>query len=357
MARSGYTLPVFAAAVAKGALLALRGDRPSVIALDLLDGQAAEITLEAVARLDDHTALAMTRSDPGDNLDLTRNTPIWAWVQLGDWQGEALRIEGGEGVGRTAHGPAIYRFARSLLNANLQDLLLPDRTTTVRIILPEGRDLAKRTSNEAFGVLEGLSLLGTSGIAQPHTATDKLDESRDRLHQVLATERDVIFCIGSNGQQVADRLGLPAEAIVPVGNWIGAMLVEAALLEARSVLLLGYHGKLIKLAGGIFNTSSHIADGRLEILAAAALRSSATEEVGRSILACATVAEAVKELARSGWDRRVLQQLAEAIGVRSMAYARKYADRSLSVSVALFERSGRILAVSNQGDQWAIQPE
>jgi cobalt-precorrin-5B (C1)-methyltransferase len=357
MARSGYTLPVFAAAAAKGALLALRGDRPSAIALDLLDGQVAEIALESVARLDDRTALAITRSDPGDNLDLTRHTPIWAWVQVGDWAGEPLRVEGGEGVGQTAEGPAIYRFARSLLNANLQDLLPPDRTTTVRIILPEGRDLAKRTSNEAFGVLEGLSLLGTSGIAQPHTATDKLDESRDRLRQVLATERDVIFCIGSNGQQVADRLGLPAGAIVPVGNWIGAMLVEAALLEVRSVLLLGYHGKLIKLAGGIFNTSSHIADGKLEILAAAALRSGATAEVGRSILACATVAEAVKELARSGWDRRVLQQLAEAIGVRSMAYARKYADRSLAVSVALFERSGRILAVSNQGDRWAIQTE
>jgi len=26
-------------------------------------------------------ALAITRSDPGDNLDLTRNTPIWTLVE------------------------------------------------------------------------------------------------------------------------------------------------------------------------------------------------------------------------------------------------------------------------------------
>ena len=47
------------------------------------------------------------------------------------------------------------------------------------------------------------------------------------------------------------------------------MLVEAGLHQANSVLLLGYHGKLIKLAGGIFNTSSHIADAKLEIISAA----------------------------------------------------------------------------------------
>ena len=354
MARSGYTLPVFAAAAAKGALRFLAGDRPAIVTLDLLDGQTAEIALESVAPLTDRAALAITRSDPGDNLDLTRHTPVWAWVQIGDWDGEPLRIEGGEGVGQSAEGPAIYRFARSLLLANLQPLLPAGHTTIVRIILPEGRDLAKRTSNEAFGVLEGLSLLGTSGIAQPHTATDRLDESRDRLRQVLATQRDVIFCIGSNGQRVADRLGLPAAAIVPVGNWIGAMLVEAALLAADSVLLLGYHGKLLKLAGGIFNTSSHIADGKLEILAAAALRSGADADLGRSILACATVADAVQHLTEAGWSQPVLQQVAESIVDRAAAYARKYADRPLTVAVALFDRPGRILALGGAVDRWAI---
>ena len=40
----------------------------------------------------------------------------------------------------------------------------------------------------------------------------------------------------------------------------------AAIKKVKTVILFGYHGKLIKLAGGIFHTHNHLADGRIEIL-------------------------------------------------------------------------------------------
>lgn len=40
------------------------------------------IPVEQVAALEKTTALAITRSDPGPHLDLTRDTPVWAWVRL-----------------------------------------------------------------------------------------------------------------------------------------------------------------------------------------------------------------------------------------------------------------------------------
>ena len=46
---------------------------------------------------------------------------------------------------------------------------------------------------------------------------------------------------------------------------IGPLLVYAALENVYSYSF-GYHGKLIKLAGGIFHTHNHLADGRIEIL-------------------------------------------------------------------------------------------
>ncbi|HAC64653.1 MAG TPA: cobalt-precorrin-5B (C(1))-methyltransferase, partial [Cyanothece sp. UBA12306] len=46
------------------------------------------------------------------------------------------------------------------------------------------------------------------------------------------------------------------------------LLVAAGLEKVNSILLFGYHGKLIKLAGGIFHTHHNLADGRLEILVA-----------------------------------------------------------------------------------------
>ena len=46
------------------------------------------------------------------------------------------------------------------------------------------------------------------------------------------------------------------------------MLVAAAEQGVRRLLLFGYQGKLIKLAGGIFHTHHHLADGRREVLTA-----------------------------------------------------------------------------------------
>jgi cobalt-precorrin-5B (C1)-methyltransferase len=82
MSRSGYTLPVFACAAAVAALHWLRYHQPlTVTSVDFITpAEIAEIPIEQVAGISENQALAMTRSDPGDNLDLTKNTPIWAMV-------------------------------------------------------------------------------------------------------------------------------------------------------------------------------------------------------------------------------------------------------------------------------------
>jgi cobalt-precorrin-5B (C1)-methyltransferase len=344
MARSGYTLPVFAVASAKAALIYLiEAEIRSSIALDLLP-ETAEIPIQQVALLEPNTALAVTLSDPGDNLDLTRNTPIWAWVSLTERQDQPLFLESGEGLGRTATGePAIYSFARQLFEANLTPLIPPDRTAIVRIILPEGRQLAQRTSNEAFGILEGLALLGTSGIAKPLSAEDHLEELRANLQEKVKLSPDLVFCIGSHGQQVAQRLGISEAAIVPTGNWIGVLLAEAGLCGAKSVLLLGYHGKLIKLAGGIFNTSSHLADAKLEIIAAAVAQTVGNLDAIQAVLQCSTADQAYKTLLELGFAEVVFQHLSNKIIEKATQYVKKYADVTLKIKVRLCDRKGDIL--------------
>ncbi|MER3590265.1 MAG: cobalt-precorrin-5B (C(1))-methyltransferase, partial [Mastigocladus sp. ERB_26_1] len=122
---------------AKAALLHLSSKDSHVsIEIDLLPG-IAEIPISQVATLESHSALAITLSDPGDNLDLTRNTPIWAWVRLSPRQSQALVLEAGEGLGKTASGEAaIYSYAHRLFDANLLPLIPPEQTVTVSIILP-----------------------------------------------------------------------------------------------------------------------------------------------------------------------------------------------------------------------------
>lgn len=353
MARQGYTLPVFAVAAAKAALLSLSNPLSicatelQTVTLDLLP-ETAEIPIQQVARLENSSALAIALSDPGDNLDLTRNTPVWAWVRFIPPQAQRFILEAGEGLGKTASGdPAIYSYARRLFEANLLPLIPKEKTAIVSIILPAGRQLAQRTSNEAFGVLEGLSLLGTSGISQPLSAADHLETFQGLLQEKVKTCPNLVFCLGSNGMQVAQKLGIPEAAIVQTGNWIGALLVEAGLRGAESVLLLGYQGKLIKLAGGIFNTSSHLADAKLEIISAAVIRSGGGLEAAQRVLNAKTADAAYKMLTELGQAESTFCQLAERVSQRASGYVRKYADQSITVGTILFDRQGEIISQDN----------
>ena len=358
--RSGYTLPVFACAGAIAALRYLLTPTPlDQVSLDLIQpDQVATVAIDQVAPLPDGSVLAITRSDPGDNLDLTRDTPIWAIVAWGCPSPEAANtivIEGGEGIGRQVEADnraAIYRYATALLEHNLRQWLPTDRSLRVTLILPAGKALAQRTSNAAFGVVEGLSLLGTSGISQPLSAPGQLDQFRASLRDQATRHRTLVFCLGENGLDLALKLGIPADCRVKTANWLGPMLVEASLQGVAQVLLLGYHGKLIKLAGGIFHTHHHVADGRQEILAAHGAALGLPQSVTTALLQSPTV-EAGLGLIRGfdpAWVEPIYGAIAAQIDRRAAAYAHSHSSRRLTVGSLLFDRHRHIIVTSSLGN-------
>jgi len=346
--KSGYTLPVFAIAAAKAAILALRQEIATSVELNLLESGTGEIAIAQSAIIDKNTALAIAISDPGDNLDLTAGTPVWAWVHLELSSGiepqQRLILEAGEGLGRTASGePAIYKLAHNLAEVNLLPLLQTNITARIRFILPEGRSLAKRTSNAAFGILEGLSLLGTSAISKPLSIEDKLEEFRADLRAKATNSHEIAFYIGANGYQVAQNLGFQSAQLVQTANWIGAMLVEAALLGITSITLVGYHGKLLKLAGGIFNTSSHLADARIDILVRAAVHENLPIEIIQAIERSPTAEAVHKLLIEHGCDRQIFEYLTNQITQRATAYVQKYTDIKVDIRTVLCDRLGQLV--------------
>ena len=354
---SGYTLPVFACASAIAAFHHLHRDAVGeTVAVDLIKpDRIVDIQIEQVARVDQKTAIAITRSDPGDHLDLTRNTPIWAKVTLNnDRCADAIVLQGGEGIGIQKHSQdkaAIYSYARQLIEENLAPLLSQDEKVIVTIILPEGKRLAKRTSNEAFGVVEGLSLLGTTGIVQPLTAPDRLEIFQNQIKEKAKSFDELVFCIGENGIDLAQQSGIDPQRIVKTANWLGSMLVTAASADVKSILLYGYHGKLIKLAGGIFHTHNHLADGRLEILSAYCAKLGLPHSEIRKIFDCSTTEAALKILkaldARNpndiSWVDKVYGELAQAIDEKSQAYICKYTEKKLCIGSVLFDRQRKTI--------------
>jgi cobalt-precorrin-5B (C1)-methyltransferase len=363
MSRSGYTLPVFAGAAAVAALDWLRHRQPvNVVNVDLITpAEIAKIPIEQVAGISENSALAITRSDPGDNLDLTKNTPVWAMVEWSTQEGENVVIQGGEGIGKQLNHEgksAIYTYAQNLIKENLKRLLAPGEKIKVTIILPEGRSLAVRTSNSAFGVVEGLSLLGTTGISQPLSTPDQLTAFRSDLKQKASEFESLVFCIGENGLDLAQKLGINVKQLVKTANWLGPLLVEANLLGVKEILLFGYHGKLMKLAGGIFHTHHHLADGRREILAAhCALLGLKSEDV--QIVFHSPTAEAALQHLRSldqstpdDWSYKVYNSIAESIDTRSQEYIQSHSDRGINTTICgsvLFDRNREIIIKSKTG--------
>ena len=351
-------MPVFACAGAIAALKKLQNTTSPTITLNLINPpRKATIPIEQVALLSPSSALAITSSDPGDNLDITRNTPIWSVVSWANaQQTETIVIEGGEGIGKHAQGDAIYAYAQQLLHANLSRLLKAEQKIKVTIVLPEGKALALRTSNAAFGVVDGLSLLGTSGIAQPLSAPGQLAAYRKNLRQKAETFRDLVFCLGENGLDLALKQGIEPERRLKTANWIGPLLVEAGELGVRSILLFGYHGKLIKLAGGIFHTHHHVADARQEIMAACCVEAGLETAIAQKVLAAGTTEEGLlllRELDCSNgknWVDRTYQFICDRIDTRSRTYIRTHTTKDVQVGSVLFDRQRQILWKSKVGE-------
>ena len=376
---SGYTLPVFACAAALAALRCLREGIQSLesVSVNLLEPQIiAEIPIEQASVLKTGTALGVTRSDPGENLDLTRNTPVWAMVELGRGSdGESVResenggeseqivILGGEGIGRhtVGGGAAIYDYAMRLLRSNLSRELAGGEKITVTLILPSGRQLATRTSNEAFGVVEGLSLLGTTGISQPLSAPGQLEVYREQLQQKAQLFDCLVFCIGENGLDLARQLGINPSRLVKTANWLGPLLVEAGYQGVQSILLFGYHGKLMKLAAGIFHTHHHLADGRREILTAYCAKARMPADACSAIFAAATAEDALGQLraldaqTRSNWVDRIYGDIARQIDLRSSDCIFTHTNLRIPVGSVMFGRDRKIIVKSDIGDTFLTQ--
>ena len=364
----GYTLPVWVAAAARAALGSLLGEpvAPAVALVLLEPPGVGAVPVEAAALLGDGWALGQARCDPGEGLDLTRGLVVWVllrWLEAvpapaafepspQDW----LLIEAGEGVGiHAASGEAcLSDYARRLLAANLRPLVPPGQGLQLRVVLPAGRALAERTSNAAFGVVEGLALIGTRAAVQAGASPDQLEATLAALRgQAGASDfkGDLVLVIGENGLDLAPRLGLPHQLLLKAGNWIGPVLVAAAEAGVRRLLLFGYQGKLIKLAAGIFHTHHHLADGRAEVLTAFAALEGLVGPPLWALHAAPTVeaALAVLEAADSALAQRLRDRLATAVESRSAAYLARHGGGSMAVGAVLFERSRRICAVGPIG--------
>lgn len=301
--RCGLTTGTCAAACAQAAMLRLlTGQALSEVTVRLPESRKnpenTRVTLSVYPTADDGFA---TRKDAGDDPDVTNGTEIRAYIQVCDVAyvpagafasaDGRLYLTGGVGVGRvTKPGleqavgqSAINRVPRQMIFDAVQQVLEDfgeDACTNcylITISVPAGAELAQRTFNPMLGIEGGISILGTTGIVEPMSEAAIVATIETSIRQVLAMEdgdigrrkRRILAVPGNYGQRyVEQQLGLRGVPVVEVSNYIGEAIDLAVSYGATDFLLVGNVGKLVKLAAGIMNTHSRVADGRWEIFAA-----------------------------------------------------------------------------------------
>ena len=136
----------------------------------------------------------------------------------------------------------------------------------------------------------GISILGTTGIVEPMSEDALIKTIQAEIDAIVAGgEENLLLCPGNYGRDLAEeQLGLDFEKGVKCSNYIGETLDYAVYKKVKNILLVGHAGKLSKLAAGIMNTHSKVADCRCEIFAAHAALLGADRELVAAIMEAAT---------------------------------------------------------------------
>ena len=354
--KKGFSLPLWLAASAKSAVKNLLGFPFEDFELikNINSNEVFRMKIHSAADIMNRSkSLAITFADSGLDLDLTNNLEIWviaAFELISDnnlIKEDLINIIPGEGVGINASTKeiCISNFAKLILQENLLDLIPRGYKLNLKIIFPRGKFLSERTSNKAFGIVEGLSIIGTTADTFASASHEQLENAKKELDQALseADNEKITFVIGENGLDIAKREYI-STPLIKTGNWVGPLLVYAAAKNIKEVLILGYHGKLIKLAGGIFHTHNHLADGRIEILIYHAFQSKIPNHVIHKMSKANTVEEALvtaeeynNQIANVLWS-----QIANTVELRSQKYINKYLDGQLLIGAVLFDRKRMI---------------
>lgn len=363
--RYGFTTGSCAAAAAAAACYMLLTGRKKE-EMTILTPKGISYTAKLVdISINESSAACAIVKDGGDDPDITTGAHIVAeaaFLQKESPQKDKtdavqqITIRGGKGVGRvTKPGldqpvgeAAINHVPREMIEKEVRRICaLCDYNgkLQVTISVPEGEEIAQKTFNPRLGITGGISILGTSGIVEPMSSQALLDTIQVELRQKKAMGQQMIAVTpGNYGLDFMKKaFAYDLDKSVKCSNFIGNTIDMAAETGFCGMLLTGHIGKLVKVSGGIMNTHSKEGDCRMELLAAAALKSGGSKTQALEILDAVTTEEGIRILQEGGNLQKTMQILMEKI----MFYLQKRAAGRLQIECMMYANGYGLLAESS----------
>ena len=333
--RRGWTTGACATAAAKAARAALEGGQfADPVTITLPGGQTPSFALAHEARGEGFAEAGIVK-DAGDDPDVTHGALVIARVERGT-PGSGVTFHAGPGVGTvTKPGlpippgePAINPVPRQMIRAALGD---GDYRVTIGI--RDGARLAAKTWNPRLGIVGGLSVLGTTGIVVPYSCAAWIASIQRGVD--VARALGLTHVVGSTGdaseKAAMARLGLPIEAYLDMGDFVGGLLKYVRRHPVARVTIAGGFAKLVKLAQGAMDLHSGRSQVDFEMLAGL------LPEQRDAVLAANTANEV---LGLGG------PPLAAAIATLARARAQELVRDGARIDVLVVDRGGTIVAES-----------
>ncbi len=318
--RCGYTTGSCAtAAAAAAAQMLLSGKRVYTVSIELPGGQYASFDIENAEIQEDWARCSVTK-DAGDDPDVTNGLAIFAAVRRE--ANQEITLTAGVGVGVVTGGglpcapgePAINPVPRRMICQNVRAVCEQHSYRgglQVEISAPGGEEIAKQTFNPRLGIVGGISILGTTGIVEPMSEQALVETIQICVRK--AKTRDsarILLSPGNYGRDYCLRqLGVDLENGIKFSNFLGETLDYIVYEGFTEALLVGHIGKLVKVAGGVMNTHSSVADCRMEILAAHAALAGADRAAVAAIMDCKTTDAAIQILEETELHEKVYASL------------------------------------------------
>jgi cobalt-precorrin-5B (C1)-methyltransferase len=300
----------------------------------------------------DKSVTAAVIKDGGDDPDVTNGAEICAKVSLLDTPDKII-IDGGKGVGRvTKPGlglkigkAAINPTPLKMINQAIDEILgeLKHRYgVSVIISVPKGEEIAKKTDNPRLGIIGGISILGTTGIVIPYSTASFAASIRQSIDVSRAMGSDsVILTTGGRSEDFARSIygnSIADHAYIQIGDFIGFAIKQCALKKIKKAYVVGFIGKLTKMAMGIKQTHVKGSHVDMNFLAELASRCGADSDLVNKIM-LANTARHVGELV----DDFGLALFYDMLCQEVHRHLSKYSESQLQIKIILLDFEGKII--------------
>lgn len=358
--RCGYTTGTCAAAATKAAVRMLLTQVP-VKEIKINTPKGITLNLEILdITITDNYVICAVKKDAGDDADCTNGILVYSKASF---EPSGIIIDGGTGIGRITKpgleqpegAAAINSVPRKMIKqAALEELENAGLESGLKIIIssPEGEELAKKTFNPRLGIKGGISILGTSGITEPMSEKALIDtiyiEMKQKKSQYKYKEV-LLISPGNYGRNFAmETWGINLEQGLKCSNFIGETLDMAFMLGFKKILFIGHIGKLIKIAAGIMNTHSKVADARMETLCSCAVLAGCNIETAYNILQCTTTDEVIPILER----QNILNKTMDIMLGKILANMKNRTENQIEIEVIVFSNQAGTLAMSSKASEF-----